>query len=134
VIWRRKISSPTPLLITLAGADLYAASQSYNQMYRTDAHTGVLEKTFLLPPTPMCRLAATQSRVLTTLKDNFLLCVDRDLKSVRWRQTLPAEVSTKQPFIGEIPSNGDGSALRVPPGGRYSKVIVQPAWATRVRC
>jgi outer membrane protein assembly factor BamB len=99
VVWRRSISSQTPLLIRLAGRDLYAASQSTNQIYRVDAETGVLEDTFSVPATPMWRLAATERCVLTTLEDNSLLCVDRNLTSVRWRQILPAEISTKQPFV-----------------------------------
>jgi len=98
VVWRRAISSQTPLLIALAGRDLYAASQSSHEIYRFDAEGGVLKSRFALPATPMWRLAATDSCVLTTLENNSLLCLDRDLKSVRWRQTLPGKISTKQPF------------------------------------
>ena len=98
VVWQRAISSQTPLLIALAGRDLYAASQSTHEIYRVDAEGGVLKSTFALPAAPRWRLAATDSCVLTTLEDNSLLCLDRDLESVRWRQTLPAEISTKQPF------------------------------------
>ena len=80
VIWRRSISSQVPLLIALAGRDLYAASQSNNKIYRVDAETGVLENTFSLPVMPMWKLAATEGCMLTTLKDNSLLCIDRNLK------------------------------------------------------
>jgi len=49
----------------------------------------------------MWKLAATESCVLTTLKDNSLLCIDRNLKSVGWRQILPAEISTRFAQRGE---------------------------------
>ena len=105
LIWKRDLGSRVSTNLTTAGNDLYIGTAD-GFIRRLDTKTGEITAEMKLETTPVGWPTVTGDSLLLFLNRGggaggaqSLLSVDRALKKIEWRQSVPSSWSVTRPFI-----------------------------------
>lgn len=105
IIWKRDLASRVSTNLTTAGKDLYVGTAD-GFIRRLNAKTGEITAEMKLETTPVGWPTVTGGSLLVFLNRGggsggaqSLLCIDRSLKKIEWRQAASSSWSVTRPFL-----------------------------------